>query len=289
MPTMGWRLAAVGGMAAVLTVGVLISQVATIGDKAPMSSASAAEILQGAASHAQSQPALKVGDNQFIYVSSVSTTRQLPQGEGSDPGAGTVSARQRQIWLSVDGTRDGVLRERPKSGVGSWTNMPLPGCRNGISINTKGGKTFRQPCTPNANYRGDLPTDPKTMLALLYKLGTGTKNPRDQEAFTAAGDLILQAYLAPSALAAVFGALAKIPGTTVVGNVADEAGRTGVAIAMTDVQGARTELIFDRQSHAFLGERQVEVKTQDGLKAGQVLYSMAQLQVAVVDEVGQTS
>jgi hypothetical protein len=91
-----------------------------------------------------------------------------------------------------------------------------------------------------------------------------------------------------ASLAAVFDAVARIPVVAVVGDVTDEAGRGGIAVALTEVQGDREELIFDRRTRAFLGERSVEVRDQDGLKAGQVLNSTAMLRVAIVDRVGQT-
>jgi hypothetical protein len=133
--------------------------------------------------------------------------------------------------------------------------------------------------------QGHDPTDADRMLTYLYQQGSGTKNPRDQGAFDAAGDLIREAYLSPASLSAVFAALARIPGVTVVGDVTDEAGRTGVAVALTEVQGMRTELIFDRRSGAYLGERSVMVKDEGGLKAGQVINATAVLKVAVVDSI----
>lgn len=66
----------------------------------------------------------------------------------------------------------------------------------------------------------------------------------------------------------------------------DEAGREGVAVALHEVQGTRTELIFDRASHAYLGTRTVALRDGDGLTAGQVLYSGAVLTVRIADRVG---
>jgi hypothetical protein len=286
LPRPAWRLAVAGGMAAVLTAGILLTQVVQFGDQAPASSASAAQILQGAATQAQRQPTVAVRGDQFVYVESITSGLSQHQ-DGSNE---TESfAKNRQIWLSVDGTQDGVLRERPRSGGGDGQEIPLPGCRDGVISQSKGGKTYQSPCEPVGNYQGDLPTNTDEMLAYLYQRSGGTKNPREQEAFKAAGDLIHEAYLAPASLAAVFGAIAKIPGVTVVGDVTDEAGRTGVAVSLTEVQGQRSELIFDRRSFAFLGERSVQVRDQDGLKAGQVAFSVAVLKVAIVDQAGQSS
>ncbi|MFC0007895.1 CU044_5270 family protein [Micromonospora siamensis] len=282
-PRLGWRTAAVGGLAAALTVGVLATQVVSFGDRAPVSTASAAgRILAGAADEARHRPALDVRDNQFVYVRSLTTAAAF-----SPRGAAGAQALDRTVWLSADGTRDGLIRNRPRTGAGATEEIPLPGCRDGVAIQHKYGRTERASCTATPGHRAGLPTSADEMLAYLRRAGAGTRNPPDQQAFTAAGDLVREAYLPPESLAAVFEAVGEIPGVTVVGDVTDQAGRAGVALALTEVQGYRTELIFDRASHAYLGSRQVLVRDQDGLKAGDVLDSTAVLTVGVVDQVGQ--
>jgi hypothetical protein len=282
----GRRLVAAGGLAAVVTAGVLAAQVLQVGDHAPASSASASEILHSAAAQAQRQPSVAVRGDQFVYVESITTSVSVPQGHEPRPGEITSATKQRRIWLSADGSRDGHLLERTTAGTAPALDLVLPGCRDGKSTQTKGGTSVTVPCAPEANYHGDLPTDADRMLAYLYQQGSGTKNPRDQGAFDAAGDLIREAYLSPASLSAVFTALARSPGVTVTGDVTDEAGRSGVAVALTHVQGMRTELVFDRRSGAYLGERSVMVQDDGGLKAGQVINATAVLKVAVVDAVG---
>lgn len=286
-PRWGWRLGIAGGLAAAVTAGVLGVQVLSVGDRPPVSSASAAQVLEGAARHAESRPAVTVRGDQFVYVESITTGVSRP--EGVEPTGGVVTeAKSRQVWLSADGTRDGLVRERARDGSGG-RDIAVPGCRDGLETHRKGGKQVQVPCEPSAHYVGDLPTDPDAMLAYLKQRGGDTKNPADQDAFTAAAGLIREGYLPPAALAAVFEALATLPSVQVVGDVTDEAGRAGVAVAITEVQGNRTELIFDRESFAFLGERSVLVRDQDGLPAGQVMSAAAVLSVAVVDQVGRTS
>ncbi|GAB4061540.1 CU044_5270 family protein [Catellatospora paridis] len=280
----GPRVAVVGGLAAVLTAGVLAAQVIPIGGGEPAAQAQAADILAGAAAQARLQPEVPVRGDQFVHVESVATV--LGMNEATKESS--TSTITRQVWLSVDGTHDGLIRQRPRSGGGDWTDMALPGCRDGVVTQTKGGVTGTQACTPTPAYVAGLPTDPDAMLAYLYR-GVDehpNKNPRDQQAFSAAADLVDEAYLAPASLAAVFGAVARIPGVSVVGEVTDEAGREGVAVALREVQGTRSELIFDRGSHAYLGTRTVALHDGEGLTAGQVLYSGAVLTVRIVDRVG---
>src|SRR5262249_30693388 len=91
--------------------------------------------------------------------------------------------------------------------------------------------------------------------------------------------------LAPRSRAALFRALAWIPGTSVERNVTDAAGRHGVAVRLT-ADGERSQLIFDGRTYAFLGEWSVQLKRLDDAPAGQVSYR-ALLGTGYVDEVGE--
>jgi hypothetical protein len=260
-----------------VTAGVLVTQVASFDDRAPASKAEAAQILEDAAARAGAAPTVSVAGDQFVYVDSITT---VASGKADGTGKVTVESRLRRVWFSVDGSRDGLVQSRPRSGPGDWKSRVLPGCHDGKMTARKGDKTFEVPCEPATGYQGRLPTDTDEMFKYLYS-DVGNKNPDDQEAFTKAGDTIREAYLPPASLAAMFGALARIPGVTVVGDVTDESGRAGVAVSLTEVQGHRAELIFDRTTHAYLGERVVDV---DG---GQLRNSTAVLKVAIVDRAGQ--
>ncbi|MET0492324.1 MAG: sigma factor [Actinoplanes sp.] len=96
------------------------------------------------------------------------------------------------------------------------------------------------------------------------------------------GGLLQEQYLPPAVLAALFEAAATIPGTTVVPDAQDAAGRHGIAVSY------RTELheqmlIFDKSSYRYLGLR--EVAAQDGALIG----TTAQLKITVVDRAGQSA
>ena len=123
------------------------------------------------------------------------------------------------------------------------------------------------------------------MLVYLYQHSTGS-NPPDQQAFITAGDLIRDNYLRPAALAAVFRAVAKIPGVTVVHGAVTADGRRGIAVQR--IFGGRSQqLIFDPATHVFIGEREVTIGPFAQLKAGAVLNSTTILRIAIVNQAGQ--
>jgi len=266
------RLAVAGGLAATVTAVALVLQVVPLGDRPPAARAQAADILLAAAAQATLQPDQVVRPEQFIAIESVATVRSTRESTGES----IVHAVHRWAWLSADGTHDGLIREQNRAG--DSTDLPVPGCTDGHVTQSKGGVTAVSPCTPDPAYVEGLPTTVDGMLVYLYRNADSTKNPRDQEAFQAAANLIGEAYRRPAVLAAVYGALAKIPGVAVVGDVTDEAGRSGVAISLREVQGTRTDLIFDPASHAYLGVRTVA--------GDEVQYSAAVLSISIVDRVG---
>jgi hypothetical protein len=284
-----WRLglAAVGlaaavaaGAVAVHTVGV--GPAADLGPTAghghgPAGAVDAAALLSGAGRAVRAEAPRPVRADQFVYMESQTTATVRNEGTGAE----TVTSGRRQVWQSVDGTRDGMVRFT-RSPDGQVQESRLPGCRAGQQTDAKGGVTVDQACTAHPAYRDDLPTDADAMLEYLYRAGAGTQNPRDQQAFTVGVDLVRDTALPPAIRAAVFDALAKIPSVTFAGDVVDPAGRPGLAVAITEVQQSRAELIFDKQKHTLLGVRETTV---DG---GRVLDAAALLKIVIVDRIGAT-
>ncbi len=273
-----WRLAPAGALvAAVAVAGVVIRPSADTpppgAEPGNVASGAAAEseagqVLRLAAAEARREPALTAGAGQFVYVQS----RVAWSGTETSPTEQRyieAVERERRIWLSTDGSTDGLLREGP-----AFADVPLTGGR-GIPA-----------------YRTDLPTDAKAMRAFLYQ--DATDNPPkpggptpDERAWTKIGDTLRETYVPPASVAALFDAAATIPGAGVVQG-ADLAGRKGTAVAWTADHGIRFELIFDSTTHRLLGERTVAARdVEPGIRKGQVTGFTAQLKIAIVDRAGQ--
>lgn len=82
--------------------------------------------------------------------------------------------------------------------------------------------------------------------------------------------------------AALFKAAAKINGITSVADATDAAGRPGEAVGLTDPRLGSIQFIFDKSSHAFLGERILASGNSD-----HVVLNDAGERTAVVDRAGQ--
>jgi len=207
-----------------------------------------------------------IRDDQFVYIES--KVGHSTQEEGKPARLDPI--HQREIWLSVDGTRWGLLEEKHNGNDHVKLDPETPGVPS------------------NTNYRNlqTLLTDPDKMLDWLHKASDGGKS-EDQNTFVLVGDLVGESLLPPDVAAALFRAAAKIPGVVVVPDAVDAAGRHGVAVARVD-SGEREELIFDKKTHEYLGEREVAVEDLSwGFKKGQTTGSSAILKREVVDKAGR--
>jgi hypothetical protein len=175
--------------------------------------------------------------------------------------------RLRRIWLSVDGTRPGLLRE--------------PGNPTALDPNPRPSLN-----APTYRLLQSLPTNPHNLLERLYTDTKGSGPNPQQEVFVTIGDLVRESIAPPKVRAALNQAAALIPDVELVPSAVDAAGRHGVAVARTH-DGERTELIFDRTTLQFLGERVVVVESRTGFPAGSVIGTSAVLRSAIVDRPGQ--
>ncbi|MFE7131202.1 CU044_5270 family protein [Streptomyces sp. NPDC057638] len=253
--------AAVAAVAAVVTLTVLPPD----SESAPAASPEAVALLEGAALAAQGQRLPDgIRDDQFVYIRS-----QLGYTSAKGDEVKRDPIHPREVWLSIDGTRQGLLHEPQGPGT-----LPLGPEKPGLPTST--------------HYRNlqKLPTEPKEMLRWLVKNRQGD-NSKDQQTFITVGDLAHESLLPPDVAAALFRAAAMIPGVKLVETSTDAAGRKGIAVARVD-DGVRQELIFDRQTKRYLGERQVAVEDlENGQKKGTVTGESAVLERTVVDALGQ--
>ncbi|GAA2560870.1 MULTISPECIES: CU044_5270 family protein [Streptomyces] len=212
-----------------------------------------------------------IRDDQFVYVDSKVSFSQT--GEGMRTRIQPL--HRLETWHSVDGTREGLLRE---AGRGEWTRDPdaRPG-EPGYEVTT------------NYRHLSTLPTDPDEMYEWLRETAPEYSGQEtDQAMFVLVGDLIRDAVVPPEQGAALYRAVARIPGVTIVEDVVDAAGREGVAITREDPDNpTRDEWIFDEETFEFLGERSVATEDHADVERGTVTGNTAVLRRAIVDEAGQ--
>lgn len=242
----------------------------------PASAHGATELMQQVATATADSQSVKVRSDQYIYVKSeIGFSRQTKQRTMDGPVA-LDAVHERQVWLPQDPTREGLIREGGK-------DMTLGGGM--VSVD---GDTPVAAGGANATYAqvAALPTDPDVLLKGIYAATKGAAPSRDGAAFNWIGDTVGEAIVPPKVEAAIWLTAAKIPGVEVVDDAVDAAGRHGVAIAYESL-GERTEYIFDKSTHTYLGERSYLVKDTSAGKAGQLTGISAVFDRGVVDKTGQ--
>ncbi|MET9673112.1 CU044_5270 family protein [Streptomyces sp. NPDC006482] len=240
----------------------------------------AAVLLDRIATVAAARPAPAVRDDQYVYVSS---TVAWSSQSADETVMRLDTPHSRKIWLSVDGSVPGLLRERGKNIVLAdevdKAGRPVSDHPVGNPAPTLNSPTYR--------YLESLPTDPDALLKKIYAETKGSGPGPDQMAFVTIGDLLREQLAPPKVSAALYKAAARIPGVTVVDDSVDAAGRHGVAVARVHA-GERTEWIFDRKTLEFLGERGVMVQDMPWASSGQVTATTAVLARGITDKTGET-
>lgn len=261
------RTALVVGAVAAVTAVVVTVAVPSDDPARPPASQGAVALLEDIALAAEhSDVPNGIRDDQFVYIKSKAAWSVQEEGKP----ARLEPVHQREVWLSVDGTRKGLLRDADAG----FPDEPL-------DAETPGNPS-------NTNYRNlqKLPTDPDEMYDWLNSVSEGSSS-KDEANFVLVGDLARESLMPPAQAAALYRAAAKISGVFVMNDAVDAAGRHGVAVARVD-DGERNELIFDKKTKEFLGERSVAVEDlQWGFKKGEVTARTAILERTVVDQAGQ--
>ncbi|GLZ00478.1 CU044_5270 family protein [Actinoplanes sp. NBRC 103695] len=234
----------------------------------PGSASGVAPLIDRLALAAGGSPSTPVGSGQFVYIRSkvawLVFAEPMPedgsQSMGEDPMI-LDKVHSREIWIPATAGSTGKIRE------------------HGDLFGLEGTRT-------NSFYAG-WPTDPDALLRKVYTDTKGQGQNSDDQAFDEIGEALRESILPPEVAAALYRAAAKIPGVVLVKDSVDAAGRHGVAVAHTDIQGERREWIFDPDTFTYLGERSYLVRDTNVGKKGMLTGTTAVLERAVVDKAGK--
>ena len=254
-------------------VGVAAAALAAVlgpGGPAPSRAApDAVVVLDRFATVAATAPATPVRADQFVHVRSL--VRTNTGRFGGRPRLGPV--HRRSIWLPqaerLDGPGRGLIREQGRD----------------VPIRSVGGSSAGID-RPTYAWFAALPRDPETLLRdLSSQVRAADGQQPAQAVFDAIGSLLRESVMPPGTAAALYRALGRVPGVTVVPDAVDLAGRHGVGIARQDDRyHVRDEWIFDPDDGAFLGDRSYLVGA-DGSR--RLFACSAVLARSVTDRAGQ--
>jgi hypothetical protein len=244
------RLAVTGVLSAALAAGLAVTLIVTSTGTTPAArhfapATTVAAVLDNAAIAAQLGPAVAPRPGQFIYTKSLLAVYQ-PRRHGF-PGD---RVRQTiETWTSAGGIHPGVILT---TGPTTRTARSIvSGCVHGFVYPALIPKHQRCTAREFAAYRPWLPTTTAGMRAYLEK---GPRDGSNAQSMIETGFYLLTgADLTPAQQAAVYHALARVPGLTVVPKVTDILGRAGVGIRSRPAPGMSWTAIFDRTTFKLLG------------------------------------
>jgi len=270
------RLAVTGALAAALAAGLAVTlTVTSTGAGTPPAhfapATTVAAVLNNAALAAQSEPAGAPRRSQFIYTKDILAIYQ-PRRHGF-PGE---RARQTiETWTSAGGIHPGEILF---TGPGTKTSRAIvSACVHGF-VAPAGVKPER--CKPR-QYAGYQPWLPTTTAGMRAYLETGPRDGSHAQSLIETGYYLLtDVDLTPAQQAAVYHALARVHGLTIVPKVTDILGRTGVGIRSRPGPGMTWTAIFDRGTFKLLGS------DIEPTGPGYDRHAMA-VQPTVVNKVGQ--
>lgn len=219
---------------AAVTVVALLLPILFGGTRLP----AAAATLRNLANEAARQPDVHLGPGEYMY------SRVEGVWNSCTDNVCIPQANVRENWFAADGSGrivgfvDGRQLFAENLAPGSNSGLPYP----------------------------DVPQDRAGLLRFIEAKAAGDSDV-EYRMFVVVGDLLRQSFYradlyadTPAWRAALFEVAANLPGVTLLGQVEDESGRSGIAVGYTSGD-TRHDLIFDPDTSALLGERDVEVNS----------------------------
>lgn len=219
--------------------------------------AEAADVLDKAIIRAVDPP---TRPDQYWKITTNSVTSDIigDGGWGDSDTTSMLRKAQRITWVAVDGSRPSWFVDRTGPYVrqvsGPATALPKVGWKTSETWTTN----LSERKSGVIDILG-LPTKASDLRAELYRIGHGLGASDDEEVVTMIGDILRSGY-APAALRkALFEVMKTVPGVSVVNQNVTLDGRKGVALGRAEAarDQVRQELIFDRTTGEFIGERTV--------------------------------
>ncbi|MFL6077724.1 MAG: CU044_5270 family protein [Mycobacteriales bacterium] len=262
------------GLAAILVGGLVLTVVGA--SQPPPVYAETVRTLNGAATLADHAQDPQVGPGQYLYVATHAWWR------GEAMRFVYLEENLIETWVPSDRTQE-WLERRKLTGRRQWLSgnekdaraagvLDQPSWPDGDQrarcgrfgqdpVDKDGGRAG--PCgaggwqEPTAAFLASLPRDPAALYARLRADTKGHGRDPDAEVLVYAADALRTGLVPADVRAALYRALAHLPGLKVVDHQANLDGRRGVALAITGDDETQ-QIIIDPATGQFIGERSVD-------------------------------
>ncbi|GAB3151121.1 CU044_5270 family protein [Microbispora hainanensis] len=258
----GLRIALAAGVAAALTAGVLVAEIrpdrfgpSGVAGLLAAPPANARELLERAARTAAAEPERRPGE--YVHL------KMRTMSYWSVRSAGMQVTGTEERWIPAGGTGPWLRRER-QIGTAPAPGIALPSPPLELSKEPVDTLTDTPTCpSADAVTASRMATWPLDEAWLRRRIETeaakATAISEHLRFWGAVGNLIRDSVFRPALTAALFRIAAGIDGITIVPDAVDAAGRHGIGVTMEE-DYARTELIFDKSTYRYLGDRTVATR-----------------------------
>lgn len=258
------------GLVVAVPVGVLLLSLVGANITVSAQSAAAASLLNSVAHTTVTFSDPIPGPGEYL----LSHTHADWPGYGVDAEGRTTVTRNPQvidIYVPADADAKWVIyREHNETGVAEITS--------GYDKLSNGGPWTTEDVD-------DIPLGGVEALAYFDAQYIGASASRDEDNFVRITDVLRTGLVSAPVRAALFEALALIPGVSSTADVANLDGRIGVAIGRTELLrlGMRQEIIIDPDTGLVIGERSLSTFAVFGFGFNEVV-SLTAIETSVVDE-----
>lgn len=264
----------------------------------------AAKVLQRAAVNVAADKPLDAG--QYRYFKSRSWGAGVSSNDRLAPGKTFVWLEEsiEELWIPKVET-DEWLKRQHRTGKEKWiVGTAAEGKAAEMGAGKASREQYKAPCggeeqsagrckggwpNPTPAWVANLPRDSGKMLAALRaeakRAGDPFHGSRDAQAVMRVGQMLDRGPVPAGVRAAIYNALAQMPGIEITEKQVNLDGRTGTAFGVPGGK-LRIDVIVDPETGEYLGQRGVLTKKEWGVKPGTVMNHTA-VTTGVVDKMGQ--
>ena len=260
----GWTTLGVAGVAGIAVALVLTNVIGLGGWRGGADRAAADTLAQAAAATIKTADPV-VAPGQYLEISTLAVYASM-----GETGAYLVH-QDGQMYIPADHNDDWVWVRDPETVAKTFGSASEKQAAEDATVPRPSGVVR---AAKGAFYNGGpmdwgldaLPRDPGQLLNYIYRATAAQDVPPDTAAMRFIAETLRTGVVPADLRAALYRALAGIPGVSISDHDATLDGRSGVAFGRDEGNGLRMEIIIDPSTGLVIGER--EVVLRDGVLPG---------------------
>jgi hypothetical protein len=243
----------------------------------------AAAVLEDAALETINAVDPVVREDQYLSVTTAAATASETTLDGKSAPVFVQARSSSTTYVPGDASREWVLQDGEPSFANVYglstaefeaatdVEFEEPGIRRAVNGEFYGPAQAGPDAVPTDDYLASLPRDPRQLLAVIRDHTRGQGTSPEGQVLVYVADLMYTHRVPADLRAALYRAVALVPGVDVVAETTAINGQTGVAIGHEEANGVRADLIVDPDTGLLIGERRVATDDSADFPTGTIL------------------